>query len=56
MSPVNDAAEIYAAIDAGFKNGALNPIVRLALPLAEAEESHRRVMESGAWGKIVLIP
>jgi NADPH:quinone reductase len=55
-TPANEATEIYAAIDAGLKNGALHPIVRLALPLAEAEESHRRVMESGASGKIVLIP
>ena len=55
-TPANEAAEIYAAIDAELKNGALHPIVRLTLPLAEAEESHRLVMESGASGKIVLIP
>ena len=55
-TPANEAAEIYAAIDAGLKNGTLQPIVGLALPLAAADEAHRRVMESGALGKIVLIP
>jgi NADPH2:quinone reductase len=55
-TPASEAAEIYAAIDAGLKNGTLHPIVGLTLPLAEAKESHRRVMESGALGKIVLIP
>lgn len=55
-TPANEAAEIYAAIDAGLENGTLQPIVELALPLVQAEEAHRRVMESGASGKIVLIP
>ena len=55
-TPANEAVEIYAAIHAGLKNGTLQPIVGLALPLAEADEAHRRVMESGALGKIVLIP
>ena len=55
-TPANEAAEIYAAIDAGLKNGTLQPIVGLALPLVRAEEAHRRVMQSGASGKIVLIP
>lgn len=55
-TPACEAAEIYAAIDAGLKNGTLQPVVGLELPLAEAAESHRRVMESGASGKIVLIP
>src|SRR6185436_6011667 len=54
-TPPEEAAEIYAAIDAGLKNGTLQPVVGLELPLAGAAESHRRVMESGAVGKTVLI-
>ena len=52
----DEAKEIYSAIDAGLKAGTLQPVVGLELPLADAAESHRRVMESGALGKIVLIP
>ncbi len=50
------AAEIFAAMEAGLANGTLRPVVAAELPLAEAPEAHRRVMESGARGKIVLIP
>ena len=55
-TPSDEAAEIYAAIDAGLMNGTLQPVVGLELPLTDAAESHRRVMESGAVGKIVLLP
>ena len=51
-----DAASAHAAIAAGLENGALRPIVGLELPLAEAPAAHRKVMEPGAFGKIVLIP
>ena len=54
--PPADASETYAAIDAGLRTGALNPIVGLELPLAQAAEAHRRVLESPASGKIVLLP
>jgi len=54
--PVRDAGEIYAAIDAGLRSNALLPVVGSELPLADAATSHRRLMESGAFGKIVLIP
>jgi len=49
-----DAAEIFAAIDAGLRNGTLQPVVGTELPLADAVEAHRRVMAPGASGKIVL--
>lgn len=49
-------ASIHAALGAGLANGTLNPVVGTELPLAEASEGHRRVMEPGAYGKIVLIP
>ncbi len=51
-----DAAEIHAAIGAGLANGTLCPVVAAELPLASAPEAHRRVMEPGARGKIVLVP
>jgi NADPH2:quinone reductase len=49
-------SEIYRAIDAGLRSGNLSPVVGLTLPLAEAPQAHRRVMQPGAQGKIVLIP
>lgn len=43
-----------AHVSAGFKDGALTPIVGAELPLADAAKAHERVMQSGAKGKIVL--
>lgn len=51
-----EATEIHAAVQAGLVHGTLQPVVGPELPLASAAESHRRVMETGALGKIVLIP
>jgi NADPH2:quinone reductase len=51
-----DLAGIHPAIIAGLKNGTLRPVVREELPLTEAPRAHRMVMESGALGKIVLVP
>ena len=51
-----DLAAIHAALVAGLENGALRPIVRTELPLAEAPRAHQLVMEAGAFGKIVLVP
>ncbi len=51
-----DAASIHAALAAGLENGTLRPVVGLELPLAEAHQAHRKVMEPGAYGKIVLVP
>lgn len=51
-----DDAEIQAAIGAGLASGALRPIVGVELPLAEAAEAQRRVIESTAHGKVVLVP
>jgi len=47
---------IHAALYAGLANGTLRPVVQQELPLAEAPEAHRLVMESGSAGKIVLLP
>jgi NADPH:quinone reductase len=48
--------EIHAGLIAGLSNGTLRPVVGKELPLAEAPRAHKEVMESRAFGKIVLIP
>jgi NADPH2:quinone reductase len=47
---------IHSAIGAGLSNGTLRPIISREMPLAQAPQAHEAVMESGAYGKIVLIP
>ena len=47
---------IHAALGRGFADGSLAPVISRELPLAEAAQAHRLVMEPGARGKIVLIP
>jgi len=51
-----ELASIHAGIVAGLENGSLRPVVGKELPLAEASQAHRAVMEPGAFGKIVLVP
>jgi NADPH2:quinone reductase len=51
-----ETAGIHAALIAGLENGSLRPVVGKELPLAEAAQGHKAVMEPGAFGKIVLIP
>ena len=51
-----DLTRIYRALDAGFQNGLLAPVVGTELPLADAKRSHEMVLEPGAKGKIVLVP
>ncbi len=46
----------YAALSEGLANGTLNPVIGAELPLSDAPKAHRQVLESGAHGKIVLIP
>jgi NADPH2:quinone reductase len=55
-TPPAELASIHAALVAGLENGALRPVIGKEFPLAEAAEAHRAVMESGAMGKIVLVP
>jgi NADPH2:quinone reductase len=47
---------MHAAIVAGLENGTLDPVVGRELPLAEASRAHEKVLASGAYGKIVLVP
>jgi NADPH2:quinone reductase len=46
----------FRAIEAGLAAGTLTPTVATELPLAEAPRAHELIMQSGARGKIVLIP
>jgi NADPH2:quinone reductase len=60
MSLLNASPEelvgIHAALVAGLENKTLRPVVGQEIPLAEAARAHVALMESGAYGKIVLIP
>ena len=51
-----ELADIHAALGVGFANGTLRPVVGREIPLADAAKAHLAVMESGAYGKIVLMP
>lgn len=55
-TPPAEMASIHAALVAGLENGTLRPVIGKEFPLAEAAQAHRAVMESGATGKIVLVP
>lgn len=54
--PADEAVEIHAAIQAGLHSQTLRPVIGAEIPLASAPDAHRRVLEPGARGKIVLIP
>ena len=51
-----DKVEIFAAISAGLRSGTLQPVVGSEIPLAEAARAHHLIMETPAYGKIVLMP
>jgi NADPH2:quinone reductase len=51
-----ELASIHAALIAALESGTAKPIIRQELPLAEARRAQEMVMESGAYGKIVLVP
>ena len=55
-TPPPEMASIHAALVAGLENGTLRPVIGKEFSLANAAEAHRAVMESGALGKIVLVP
>lgn len=54
--PADEIRRAHEAIVAGLESGALKPVVGTEMPLANAAQAHRQVMEPGAKGKIVLIP
>jgi NADPH2:quinone reductase len=47
---------VNAGVQAALAAGTLKPVVSRELPLAEAAKAHEAVMQSGAAGKIVLVP
>lgn len=47
---------LHAALVAGLANGSLRPVIGQEFPLAEAAKAHHALMETRAYGKIVLIP
>jgi NADPH:quinone reductase len=51
-----EVAEIHAGVGAGMENGTLRPVVGKKLPLAEAAQAHKEIVQPGASGKIVLVP
>jgi NADPH2:quinone reductase len=51
-----DMNSITAALVAGLANGTFKPVIGRELPLADAPKAHDAVMQSGALGKIVLVP
>lgn len=55
-TPPAEMASIHAALVAGLENGTLRPVIGKEFPLAEAAQAHQAVLESGALGKIVLVP
>jgi len=52
----SEAAAIWAGLSAGFTNGTLRPGIGRELPLAEAAQAQKAVMEQTAYGKIILVP
>ena len=55
-APGEKLAAIHEAIYDGLSEGHLRPVVGESIPLSEAPRSHHQVIESKAFGKIVLIP
>lgn len=53
---IEELASIHATLGAGLENKTLRPVIGQEIPLAEAPRAHKAVMESGAYGKIVLVP
>ena len=51
-----ERVRMHAAIVAGLANGSLRPVIGQEFPLAEAAKAHHAVIETRAYGKIVLIP
>ena len=51
-----EQAAIHAALYAGLENGTLQPTIGRELALEEAPEAHHLVLESKAYGKIILKP
>lgn len=51
-----ERVRLHAALVAGLANGTLRPVIGQEFALADAAKAHHAVIESRAYGKIVLIP
>jgi NADPH2:quinone reductase len=51
-----DLRGIHAHLIAGLENGTLRPVIGREMPLADAAGAHAKVLQAGAYGKIVLVP
>jgi NADPH2:quinone reductase len=51
-----ELVEIHDATARALHSGAIKPVIQARLPLNEAAEAHRAVIEDRSHGKIVLIP
>jgi NADPH2:quinone reductase len=51
----DDVTMAVAALNAGFENGTLTPVIAEEIPLADAARAHERVMGGNAHGKVVLV-
>jgi NADPH2:quinone reductase len=52
----SDICRIHAALGAGLENGILRPVIGKEFPLSEGPRAHHEIMESVAYGKIILVP
>ena len=52
----SEKLSIHAAIGAGLENGSLQPVVGYRFPLVDAPKAHQRILQPGAYGKMVLTP
>ena len=55
-SEAESASALAAVAAAGARCGAVRPVVGEELPLREAAAAHRRILEPGAHGKLILVP
>jgi NADPH2:quinone reductase len=51
-----ETLSIHTALRSGMRNGTIRPVIGREIPLTEAARAHREVIETSAYGKIVLIP
>ncbi|MEB3314165.1 MAG: NADPH:quinone reductase [Cyanobacteriota bacterium] len=55
-TPADHLHHLQNALYAGVTRGALQPVVREELPLAQAAQAHQRMLAPGALGNWVLLP
>jgi NADPH2:quinone reductase len=49
-----EAADALTAVAAGLDNGVIRPVVGDEMPLREAAAAHRKILEPGTRGKLIL--